>query len=68
MVPTGVTRTGMFNLKSFIAPTVDLSSCEGGIGASVELTNDTIFYRGILHELYQEQMQPTRLYGDSNSM
>jgi hypothetical protein len=63
----GATSTGMFQLKSFMAPTVDLSSCEGEIGASVELTKDTIFYRGILFELGQEQMEPTPLYGDNDS-
>jgi hypothetical protein len=57
----------MFYTKSFMAPTVDLSSCEGEIGAAVELTKDTIFFRGILCELHQEQMKPTPLYGDNNS-
>jgi hypothetical protein len=63
----GSACTGMFQLKSFMAPTVDLSSCEGEIGASVELTKDTIFYRGILQELGQGQMEPTPLYGDNDS-
>ena len=63
----GTTVTGMFQLKSFMAPTVDLSSCEGEIGAAVELSKDTVFYRGILRELGQEQMQPTPLYGDNDS-
>jgi hypothetical protein len=63
----GTTITGMFYLKSFMAPTVDLSSCEGEIGAALELTKDAIFFRGILKELGQEQMQPTPLYGDNDS-
>ena len=69
MIPYGVgtTITGMFYLKSFMAPTVDLSSCEGEIGAAIELTKDTIFFRGVLKELGQEQMQPTPLYGDNDS-
>jgi hypothetical protein len=46
----------MFYLKSFMAPTVDLSSCEGEIGAAIEMTKDTIFFRGVLKELGQEQL------------
>ena len=63
----GTKVTGMFYLKSFMAPTVDLSSSEGELGATVELTKDTIFFRGILHELHQQQYHPTPLYGDNNS-
>ena len=68
-VPYGASAkvTGMFYLKTFMAPTVDLSSCEGEIGAAIELTKDSIFFRGLLAELHQEQMNPTPLYGDNDS-
>ena len=33
----------------------------------MELTNGTIFYRTILQELGQEQMEPTPLYGGNDS-
>lgn len=60
-------NTGMFFFKSFMAPTLDLSSCQGETSTVVELTKDTIFYRGVLKELHQEQVQPTELYCDNNS-
>ena len=41
-------RTGMFYFKSWMAPTVDLSSCEGELSTVVELAKDCILYRGIL--------------------
>ena len=62
-----VCQSGLFYLKSFMAPTVDLSSCQGEIGATVELAKDTIFYRGVLNELGQTQIAPTPLYGDNDS-
>ena len=62
-----VCQSGLFYLKSFMAPTVDLSSCQGEIGATVELAKDTIFYRGVLSELGQTQIAPTPLYGDNDS-
>lgn len=60
-------NSGMFYLKSWMAPTVDLSSCEGEIGTVVELCKDTVFYRGILAELHQVQVEPTPLYNDNKS-
>lgn len=60
-------NTGLFYLKSFMAPNVDLSSCQGETCAAVELTKDTIFYRGILRELHMTQIHPTPLYGDNDS-
>ena len=60
-------QSGLFYLKSFMAPTVDLSSCQGEIGATVELAKDTLFYRGVLGELGQTQIEPTPLYGDNDS-
>jgi hypothetical protein len=60
-------QSGLFYLKSFMAPTVDLSSCQGEIGAAVELAKDTLFYRGVLAELGQIQVEPTPLYGDNDS-
>ena len=38
-------NTGLFQLKSFMAPVVDLSSCSREIVAAVEFTKDTIFHR-----------------------
>ena len=58
----------MFMLRSFMAPTVDLNTCEGECGELVELCKDGIFYRGILRELGQEQVEPTPLYGDNDPM
>jgi len=60
-------NTGLFYMKSFMAPNVDLSSCQGETCATVELTKDAIFYRGVLNELHQKQIQPTPLYGDNDS-
>jgi len=60
-------NTGLFYLKSFMATNVDLSTCQGETCATVELAKDTIFYRGILSELHQTQLQPTPLYGDNDS-
>ena len=61
-------NTGLFQLKSFMAPNVDLSSCQGEIGSTVEVAKDTVFYRGILlSELGQKQFFPTPLYGDNDA-
>jgi len=60
-------NTGMFYLKSFMAPTVDLATCEGEVGALVEGCKDGIFFRGVLKELHQEQVEPTPMYGDNDS-
>jgi len=60
-------NTGMFYLKSFMAPTVDLATCEGEIGALVEGCKDGVFFRGVLKELHQEQVEPTPMYGDNDS-
>ena len=60
-------NTGMFYLKSFMAPTVDLATCEGEVGSLVEGCKDGIFFRGVLKELHQEQVEPTPMYGDNNS-
>ena len=62
-----VKNTGLFQLKSFMAPNVDLSSCQGEIGSTVELAKDTVFYRGVLTELGQKQLHPTPLYGDNDA-
>ena len=61
-------NTGMFLLKSFMAPTVDLNTCEGECGSLVELCKDAIFYRGIMKEIHQDQVEPTPLYGDNDPM
>ena len=60
-------NTGLFQLKSFMAPNVDLSSCQGEIGSTVEVAKDTVFYRGVLYELGQRQFFPTPLYGDNDA-
>jgi len=60
-------NTGMFYFKSFMASTVDLATCEGEVGALVEGGKDGIFFRGILRELHQEQVEPTPFYGDNDS-
>ena len=73
-----VYNTSMFYLKSFMAPTVDLNTVSswhpqfmaptGECGSLVELCKDGIFYRGILREIGQEQIEPTPLYGDNDPM
>ena len=63
----GEVNTGLFYMKSFMAPNVDLSSCQGETCATVELAKDSIFYRGILSELGQTQFEPTPLYGDNDA-
>ena len=61
------TNTGLFYVKSFMAPNVDLSSYQGETCSTVELAKDTIFYRGILSELNLTQIHPTPLYGDNDA-
>jgi hypothetical protein len=60
-------QTGMFYFKSYMAPTVDLTTAEGEAGALIECAKDAIFYRGVLQELHLQQVQPTPLYGDNDS-
>ena len=60
-------NTGMFYYKSWMAPTVDLSSTEGEAGVIVEGAKDIIFYRGLLDEMHQTQILPTPLYNDNKS-
>lgn len=55
-------NTGMFYFKSFMAPTVDLATCEGEVGALVEGGKDGIFFQDILRKLHQEQVEPTPFY------
>ena len=59
--------TGMFYSKSVMASTVDLQSCEGGIGGTLETTKDVILFRGILAELHQDQLRATPIFGDNDS-
>ena len=59
--------TGMFFSKSVMASTVDLQSCEGEIGTTVESTKDVILLRGVLNELHQFQVRATPLFGDNAS-
>ncbi len=60
-------NTGMFYFRSFMAPTVDLSTCEGETGTLVEAAKDGILFRGVLQELHQQQFKPTPLYGDNDA-
>ena len=59
--------TGMFYSKSVMASTVDLQSCEGEIGTTIESTKDVILFRGVLKELHQCQIRATPLFGDNDS-
>ena len=59
--------TGMFYSKSIMAPTVDLVTCEGEMGSTIECTKDIILFRGILQELHQQQMRATPVFGDNDS-
>ena len=59
--------TGMFYSKSVMASTVDLQSCEGKIGGTLETTKDVILFRGILAELHQDQLRATPIFGDNDS-
>ena len=61
------TDTGMFYSKSVMAPTVDLASCEGEMGSTIECTKDVRLFRGILKELHQEQIRATPVFGDNDS-
>ena len=57
----------MFFSKSVMASTVDLQSCEGEIGTTVESTKDVILMRGVLNELHQFQVRAAPLFGDNDS-
>jgi hypothetical protein len=41
-------RTGMCYVKSWMAPSVDVSGCERELSTAGELAKDCILYRGIL--------------------
>ena len=62
-----VYNTGMFYFKSWMAPTVDLSSCEGECGTIVEAVKDSILLQGCLEEMHQHQLAPTPVYNDNQS-
>ena len=59
--------TGMFYSKSVMASTVDLQSCEGEIGTTIECTKDGILLTGVLNELHQFQVRAMPLFGDNDS-
>ena len=60
-------KTGMFYFKSWMAPSVDLSSTEAEIGTIVECAKDVVYYRGVMAELHLDQVEPTPLYNDNKS-
>ena len=55
----------LFSVKTMMAPNVDLATAEGEIGALVEVTKDTIFYRGCLAGMHLPQINPTPTYNDN---
>ena len=58
---------GMFTSKSWMPPTVDLSTCECEAGTLVELTKDVIMCKGILDECHLTQYEAIPLYNDNES-
>jgi hypothetical protein len=58
-------KTGIINMKSSMATTVDLCTAECEGSTLVEATKDAIFYNGCLEEMHQKQIQPTPLYNDN---
>jgi hypothetical protein len=62
-----VYNTGMFYFKSWMAPTVDLSSCEGECGTIVEAVKDSILLRVCCEEMHQDQLVPFPDYNDNQS-
>ena len=48
-------NTAMFYFRSFMAPTVDLATCQGEIGSLVEGVKDGIFIRGVLKEIHRNK-------------
>ena len=51
-----------------MAPTVDLSSCEGETSTVVEAAKKVIYFRSILEEMHLGQVEPTPVYNDNQSM
>jgi hypothetical protein len=62
-----VYNTGMFYFKSWMAPTVDLSSCAGECGTIVEAVKDYIVLRVCCEEMYQHLLVPIPDYNDNQS-
>ena len=61
--------SGMFHFKSWMVPTVDLSSCKGETSSVVvEAAKKVIYFRGILEEMHSSQVEPTPVYDDNQSM
>jgi hypothetical protein len=58
-------KTGKINTRSIIATSTDLAQSESEVGAMVEATKDTIFFRNLMQDLHQTQWKATPLYNDS---
>ena len=61
------TSTGHFFTKSQKASVVDLQVCQGEIGGTIAVTKDAIFFREVLQEFHQEQLNATELFGDNEA-
>ena len=46
-------QTGMINTRSIIATSTVLAQAESEVGAMVEATKDTIFFRNLMQDLHQ---------------
>ena len=46
---------------------VDLQVCQGEIGGTIAVTKNLIFFRGVMQEFRQEQLQATELFGDNEA-
>jgi len=62
-----VLTTGMFWLKSWMAPSAVLASTEGEATVIVECVKDAILLGGCLEEMHQTQLKPIPIYNDNQS-
>ena len=60
-------NTGMFYFRTWMAPTVDLNTCEAELGSYTELVKDGIYFRGMLDDMHLPQLQPTPMGNDNEA-
>jgi hypothetical protein len=60
-------QTGHFTSRNSTIQDVSLSSTDAEIYALTEAMKDVLFFRGVLGELHQPQLQPTVIFNDNQS-
>jgi hypothetical protein len=59
--------TGLFHVRVMAGKTINLSSTDAELCATIECVKTTIMLRGVLAELHQPQLTPTVLFNDNKS-